>query len=279
MAFDVNEFRTNLIGDGARPNLFEVQLQFPSFVTVGGLAGNQSRFFVKTAQMPGSTIGITPLFYFGREVKLAGIVIGGPTGSGKTELLRQLAQSGEQVIDLESLACHKGSVFGGLGVPVQPTQEQFENELALVWSEQKLSKLLYIEDESKKIGAVFIPEALWQLMRSSLVVFLQVEREKRLKRLCSEYGGYAPSQLQACVLRLEKKLGGLTAQKIIEALSTSDIFTASDLLLHYYDASYAYGLSKRAPDLTLNFELDGEVLEARLAALKATVEKNLCISR
>lgn len=72
MAFDVNEFRTNLIGDGARPNLFEVQLQFPSFVTVGGLAGNQSRFFVKTAQMPGSTIGITPLFYFGREVKLAG---------------------------------------------------------------------------------------------------------------------------------------------------------------------------------------------------------------
>ena len=72
MAFDVNQFRTNLIGDGARPNLFEVQLQFPGFVGAGGQAGNQSRFFVKTAQIPGSTIGMVPLYYFGRETKLAG---------------------------------------------------------------------------------------------------------------------------------------------------------------------------------------------------------------
>jgi hypothetical protein len=72
MAFDVTQFRTTLVGDGARPNLFDVQLQFPSFVQNGGTAASVSTFMCKAAQLPGSTLGISPLFYFGREVKLAG---------------------------------------------------------------------------------------------------------------------------------------------------------------------------------------------------------------
>ena len=72
MAFDVNAFRTQLTGDGARPNLFEVQLQFPGFVFSGGAAGAKSRFMVKAAQLPGSTVGLVPMYYFGRESKLAG---------------------------------------------------------------------------------------------------------------------------------------------------------------------------------------------------------------
>ena len=72
MAFDVTAFRSTLIGDGARPNLFDVQLQFPGWVFGGGTAGSKSTFMVKSSQLPGSTIGIAPLFYFGREVKLAG---------------------------------------------------------------------------------------------------------------------------------------------------------------------------------------------------------------
>ena len=72
MSFDVNSFRTNMIGDGARPNLFDVQLQFPNFVTLGGVASAKSGFMVKAAQLPGSTIGLVPLYYFGRETKLAG---------------------------------------------------------------------------------------------------------------------------------------------------------------------------------------------------------------
>ena len=72
MAFNVDTFRTAMKNDGARPNLFEVSLQFPSFVELGGLAGSQSRFFVKTAQLPGTTIGAVTVPYFGREVKVAG---------------------------------------------------------------------------------------------------------------------------------------------------------------------------------------------------------------
>lgn len=72
MAFNVNQFRTQLTGDGARPNLFEVRLNFPSYVTARSTAAVKSSFMVKTAQLPGSTIGSVPVNYFGREVKVAG---------------------------------------------------------------------------------------------------------------------------------------------------------------------------------------------------------------
>lgn len=72
MSFDINTFRTNLQGDGARPNLFEVTLNFPNWVSLGPQAGQKATLQCKAAQLPGSTVGVAPLFYFGREVKLAG---------------------------------------------------------------------------------------------------------------------------------------------------------------------------------------------------------------
>jgi tRNA 2-selenouridine synthase len=201
------------------------------------------------------------------------IVIGGQTGSGKTELLKRLAQSGEQVIDLEQLACHKGSVFGGLGVSAQPTQEQFENELAYAWIQHKQASPLYIEDESKKIGAVFVPETLWRLMRAAPIINLHVPRENRLARLRLEYGSHTYEQLQECARRLEKQLGGLATQQIV----TADVPTASDLLLHYYDKSYAHGLSKRDSHLTTNFAFNGELGVVAVKNVKALAEKILCI--
>jgi len=72
MAFNVAEFRSNLIGDGARPNLFQVTLTFPTLATNGTAAGQQVQFLAKAAQLPGSTVGTVPLYYFGREMKFAG---------------------------------------------------------------------------------------------------------------------------------------------------------------------------------------------------------------
>jgi hypothetical protein len=71
MAFNVTEFRANLLGDGARPNLFQVSLTFPA-VANSPVAGQRLSFLAKTAQLPGSTVGIAPLYYFGRELKFAG---------------------------------------------------------------------------------------------------------------------------------------------------------------------------------------------------------------
>jgi hypothetical protein len=72
MAFNVAEFRANMVGDGARPNLFSVSLIFPAIVTNGQTAGQKVTFMAKTAQLPGSTIGTVPVYYFGREMKFPG---------------------------------------------------------------------------------------------------------------------------------------------------------------------------------------------------------------
>ncbi len=72
MPFDINQFRTSLTGDGARPNLFDIQLNYPSFVSLGGVAAPKATLMVRAAQLPGSTVGMVPVFYFGRESKLAG---------------------------------------------------------------------------------------------------------------------------------------------------------------------------------------------------------------
>ena len=72
MAFNVSEFRANMEGDGARPNLFSVSLAFPTFVNNSTLAGQQTTFMAKSAQLPGSTVGTVPMYYFGREIKVAG---------------------------------------------------------------------------------------------------------------------------------------------------------------------------------------------------------------
>lgn len=72
MAFNVNEFRSNLVGDGARPNLFSVTLVFPGVAAGGATAGQKVSFMAKSAQLPGSTIGTVPVYYFGRELKFAG---------------------------------------------------------------------------------------------------------------------------------------------------------------------------------------------------------------
>ena len=72
MAFNVAEFRSNLIGDGARPNLFQVSLAFPAIAANGTLAGQKTNFMAKAAQLPGSSVGTVPIYYFGREMKFAG---------------------------------------------------------------------------------------------------------------------------------------------------------------------------------------------------------------
>lgn len=72
MTFNVAEFRANMVGDGARPNLFAVTLTYPTIASNGNLAGSKTTFMAKSAQLPGSSIGTVPVNYFGREMKFAG---------------------------------------------------------------------------------------------------------------------------------------------------------------------------------------------------------------
>ncbi|AFK02956.1 tRNA 2-selenouridine synthase [Emticicia oligotrophica DSM 17448] len=175
------------------------------------------------------------------------IVLGGKTGSGKTEILYELAKKGEQIIDLEGLAHHKGSSFGMIGQKPQPTTEQFENELFTHVSQLDPSRRIWIEDESRNIGCCNVPDPLWQLMRTSRVAFIDVSKEIRIKRLVQEYAQFSTNDLKAATDRILKHLGGQNHKAAVDALEKSDFELGVDIALNYYDKTYLHGLSKREP--------------------------------
>ncbi len=175
------------------------------------------------------------------------IILGGSTGSGKTAILQELAQRGEQITDLEGLACHKGSAFGALGEEPQPTTEHFENLLADDLLRINPAKRLWLEDESRNIGKCVIPEPFFFRMREAPIIELKVKREIRAARLVTEYGKYPDNELIACIEKISRRIGGDKAREAVEAIGKKDYFTTAMITLHYYDKSYAFSLEKNHP--------------------------------
>jgi tRNA 2-selenouridine synthase len=173
------------------------------------------------------------------------VVIGGSTGSGKSDVLRALAKKGEQIIDLEKLANHKGSVFGGLMMPPQPTTEQFQNNLFEEILRLDLSRRIWIEDESIAVGKIFLPEDLWKKMSISPVVEMNVEKAIRIQRLVSEYGPADKNQFLSGIEKITKKLGGQNFTSAKQTLLQGAIASTIEILLTYYDKAYATGMSKK----------------------------------
>jgi tRNA 2-selenouridine synthase len=185
-------------------------------------------------------------------------ILGGYTGSGKTAMLKELQTKGEAVIDLEKIACHKGSAFGSIQMPPQPTQEMFENilsfELLAAHNKESVSNLshlfrgtggIWLEDESQRIGNLNIPMALWQSMRNAPLYFLEIPFEERLNYIVEEYGHCDLQKLMDATQRISKRLGGLETKNTIAFLETGNIKEAFRILLHYYDKRYLKGLHNR----------------------------------
>lgn len=188
-------------------------------------------------------------------------ILGGYTGSGKTELLQQLKAAGEKIIDLEALAVHKGSAFGNISMPPQPTQEMFENhlsrELQAISHKQAAGEAttnsarqtpndsIWLEDESQRIGSVNIPAAFWQTMRTSPVCFLDIPFEERLKRITEEYSVCDKESLANAIGRIKKRLGPLQTKTALQLLAEGNIKECFGILLHYYDKHYTKGLTNR----------------------------------
>lgn len=165
-------------------------------------------------------------------------VVSGLTGSGKTPILLALAEMGASIVDLEGLARHKGSVFGQLGEEPQPSQAQFENELALAWRATDPAHPVWLEDESRMIGKVVLPEALWAQKQAARFHVIELPIEQRVNHLCAGYGGYAVEELEARVNAIARRLGGDRAKAAIEALHQRELGKACRLILLYYDRTY-----------------------------------------
>jgi tRNA 2-selenouridine synthase len=173
------------------------------------------------------------------------VILGGKTGSGKTPILHELKNIGEQTIDLEKIAHHKGSSFGSIGEEKQSSQEQFENELSFEISKLDPLKKCWLEDESRKIGVNVLPEGLWNQMRIAKVVYVDLSEEERVNHLVREYGKFPKEALIAATERIGKRLGGQHVKRALEALNEGDFKTAFEICLVYYDKTYGYGTDQR----------------------------------
>lgn len=174
-------------------------------------------------------------------------VIGGYTGSGKTEILYELQEQGQQVIDLEGLAQHKGSAFGGIGQESQPSVEHFENKLYHELAGVDPQKTLWVEDESRNIGKVVIPSSFFEQMQRAPLLFLDVPKEERARFLVAGYADKDDEELEQAVKRIQKRLGGLRTQQALNYLAEKDYYQVALLSLSYYDKAYAKGLQERDP--------------------------------
>ena len=177
-------------------------------------------------------------------------ILGGFTGSGKTAILHQLKKCGQLIIDLEGLANHKGSAFGSIGLPAQPTPEMFENNLAM-----ELNKIngesFWLEDESQRIGAINIPNNFWKTMRTKPLFFVDVPFYKRLQYIIEEYGTLDKEKLHLSIERIQKRLGPLETKTALVHLSANEIDLCFGILLPYYDKQYKKALNNRENIATL----------------------------
>jgi tRNA 2-selenouridine synthase len=183
---------------------------------------------------------------FDQKIKFR--ILGGYTGSGKTIVLYALKEKGAPVIDLEGLAGHKGSAFGNIGLPKQPSQEMFENKFAVeihkninVLSEKEI----WLEDESQRIGTVNIPQILWNYIRTCPVYFLDIPFEERLNYLVETYGKLDNTELGEAIKRIQKRLGGLETKTALQHLEEENLKDCFSILLKYYDKQYSKGLQNR----------------------------------
>jgi tRNA 2-selenouridine synthase len=189
------------------------------------------------------------------------IVLGGMTGSSKTHILRYLKSAGQQILDLERLANHKGSAFGALGQPPQPTTEQFGNLLFNDWKQLNRELPFWVEDESRNIGSVFMPDTFYLNMQEMPDIVLEMDVKTRLPRLMEEYSTYPQESLKATVLKISKRLGGDKTRDAINAVETGDFAKAIEIVLYYYDKAYLFGLRKKNSKNIIYVRTDSDDIE------------------
>ncbi len=216
----------------------------------GGMrSGSMAELFEKTGLQSAVLIGGYKTFRnhvlesFSKKLDFR--VIGGETGSGKTEILHTIGKFGEQILDLEAIAHHRGSSFGAIGQLPQPTSEQFENNLFDALQKLDSTKRIWVEDESQTIGKVFIPNSLFETKVNAPCYRVKVPFEIRVQRLVKDYGNFPKDVLSAAVSRIQKRLGGLATQQALEAIEKGDLAETVRLTLFYYDRAYDYPQSQR----------------------------------
>ena len=180
------------------------------------------------------------------------IILGGLTGSGKTYILRRLVDKGRQIIDLERLANHKG----------------YHD-----WTRTDGNNPVWLEDESRNIGTVFMPDTFYQNIQDSPTIVLMMDMKLRIPRLLAEYSGYPPELLRSSIQKISRRLGGAEAGEAIRAVECGDYAKAVEITLRYYDKTYRYGLTKKNQSNLIFVKTDTDDIDANAAIVAGAVRK------
>lgn len=174
------------------------------------------------------------------------MVVGGPTGCGKTYLLEALAQHGEQIIDLEGIAKHKGSAFGRHGfTEKQPSSEHFSNILYHELLKLESSRTIWCEGESMSIGHIFMPQEMFSTIQKSPFIYYEIPLKDRIQHIFEDYGTCSKEGLIECFQKIKKRLGYDRAQQAIEAVENDNLHLAIEIAMAYYDKGYSKSISER----------------------------------
>lgn len=215
----------------------------------GGMRSNSFAWLLKTA-------GLAPVImqggykayrnfvlnFFKNEFPM--MLLGGATGSGKTEIL-QVLKNKIPLIDLENLARHKGSAFGGINQPPQLPQQQFEHLLFLSLSEISMGERILAEDESMSIGYNKIPYPFWLQMKAAPIIKIMVPFDLRVQRLVRDYGNADKSLLAKSVSNISQQLGPAIFKECMLLLEQNKLSEVASLTLKYYDKAYNYNHTKQ----------------------------------
>ncbi|MGC1308871.1 MAG: tRNA 2-selenouridine(34) synthase MnmH [Phormidesmis sp.] len=173
------------------------------------------------------------------------VLLGGMTGTAKTDILHALTAQGEQTLDLEGYANHRGSSFGAVCLPPQPSTEQFENWVASEWHTFDPHRPVWVEAESRNVGACRVPPELFEQMNQAFALEVTRPLSERLALLVDIYGQADRAELIEATERIRKRLGGQRTQAAIAHIQTGDLSSAVEIVLTYYDRAYRYGLEQR----------------------------------
>ncbi|KAA9038471.1 hypothetical protein FW778_12985 [Ginsengibacter hankyongi] len=179
------------------------------------------------------------------------IVLCGKTGSGKSLLIHQLEASGYPVINLEKIASHRGSAFGGLLLPHQPSQKEFENEIEKAFLNHASAKYIFIEQKPSSLGKRKIPAWLYAKINEGIIVHLNIDKQARINNILKEYKAAGKESFIIALHKLERRLT-VAVIKEMEALLRAENFEVFiEKMLDYYDNTAKYQLPKKA-DMVLN---------------------------